>query len=214
MSPFNDDWPNSLFLSQDPVAIESVGYDFLFNEFDENHPTEGEFVGGDKGPFPHFAGTDDFLHQSADITARPSGLDYDPENDGTVLGSMGTHEHWNNATDKKYSRNLNSETGIGIELFYVDGISPVKYTNDDSKLRIFPNPASDYITFALTDFGVDNFLVRIYTLNGQLVFSESFNNGSDIIRQKIQIYDLDENVYLLTIDAAGKKFSKTFVKSK
>lgn len=213
MSPFDNKWPNSLFLSQDPVAIESVGYDFLFNEFDEDHPTEGEFVGDDKGPFPQFAGTDDFLHQAADITARPVDIDYDPENDGSILGSLGTHEHWNNATDKKYSRNLNPETGTGIELYYVDGVSSVKYTNDDSKLRIFPNPASDYITVALTDFGVDNFSARIYTLNGQLVFSESFNNGSDIIRQKIQINNLDENVYLLTIDAAGKKFSKTFVKS-
>ena len=29
MAPFNNDWSNSIFMSLDPVAIESVGYDFL-----------------------------------------------------------------------------------------------------------------------------------------------------------------------------------------
>ena len=44
----------------------------------------------------------------------PFGTVYDPERDGTRLTSLGTSEHWNNATDKKYSRNL--KTGKGIEL--------------------------------------------------------------------------------------------------
>jgi hypothetical protein len=39
---------------------------------------------------------------------------YDPENDGTPIGSLGVHEHWNNATAMEYSRNLG--TGNGIEL--------------------------------------------------------------------------------------------------
>jgi hypothetical protein len=33
------------------------------------------------------------------------------------LSSLGVHEHWNNAQDKKYSRNL--KTGAGIELVAV-----------------------------------------------------------------------------------------------
>ena len=48
----------------------------------------------------------------------PSGFKYDPENDGTPIAeSLGVHEHWNNATDRKYSRNLG--TGKGIELIYL-----------------------------------------------------------------------------------------------
>lgn len=31
-TPFNNDYTSSLFLSQDPVAIDSVGADFLMNE--------------------------------------------------------------------------------------------------------------------------------------------------------------------------------------
>jgi len=33
MAPFNTNWPCSLFVSQDPVAIDSVCYDFLLNEW-------------------------------------------------------------------------------------------------------------------------------------------------------------------------------------
>ncbi len=35
-APFNDDYPNSLFISQDPVALESVCYDVLFEEYVED----------------------------------------------------------------------------------------------------------------------------------------------------------------------------------
>jgi hypothetical protein len=33
-----------------------------------------------------------------------------------ALASLGVHEHWNNATDKQYTRNLGM--GDGIELIY------------------------------------------------------------------------------------------------
>ena len=39
MYPFNDDWTNSLFFSQDPVALDSVMYDFLLTE--GTNPIEG-----------------------------------------------------------------------------------------------------------------------------------------------------------------------------
>jgi len=101
---FNNGWTSSLFMSLDPVAIDSVCLDFLRNE-----PTEEPYVTG---------AVDNYLHEAAfrdPSTGRaPSGTLYDPEHDGTPLPSLGVHEHWNNATDKKYSRNLGS--GNGIEL--------------------------------------------------------------------------------------------------
>jgi len=42
---------------------------------------------------------------------------YDPERDGIRCRSPGVFEHWNNAADKKYSRNLGRASGI--ELFQV-----------------------------------------------------------------------------------------------
>jgi hypothetical protein len=47
----------------------------------------------------------------------PSKTVYDPERDGIRCRSLGVHEHWNNGTDKKYSRNLGK--AHGIELFLI-----------------------------------------------------------------------------------------------
>ena len=101
LAPFGGDWPSSLFVSQDPVAIDSVGYDFLLAEW----PQEVSIAEG---------GAQDYLHEAALAENPPSGTFYDPEGDGTVMTSLGVHEHWNNAVDKQYSRNLGS--GAGIEL--------------------------------------------------------------------------------------------------
>jgi hypothetical protein len=104
MAPFNGDWPSSLFASQDEVAIDSVSFDFLWTEFDGT---------GDWGK-PHISGADDYMHEAAEANDPCSGTLYDPNGTGAGLSSLGVHEHWNNATDKQYSRNL--ETGNGIEL--------------------------------------------------------------------------------------------------
>jgi hypothetical protein len=94
MAPFNGHWPSSFFASQDPVALESVGLDFLRSEM------------------PLIKNADRHLHEAALADHAPSGTVYKP--DGVPLQSLGVHEHWNNAKDKQYSRNLG--TGNGIEL--------------------------------------------------------------------------------------------------
>jgi len=100
-APFNDDWTSSLFASQDPVAIDSVGLDFL--QVDLPEPAR-------------MPGTDDYLHEAALANDPPSGTYYDPDHaTNTVrLASLGVHEHWNNATDKQYSRNLGKNEGIEL----------------------------------------------------------------------------------------------------
>ncbi len=109
MAPFNGDWPSSIFLSQDGVAIDSVGFDFLYAEW----PKNGE---GDETAGADTAGADDYLHEVALANDPCSGTFYDPNGDGVRLASLGVHEHWNNSTDKQYSRNLDPVNGTGIEL--------------------------------------------------------------------------------------------------
>jgi hypothetical protein len=147
MAPFNNDWPSSIFLSQDPVAIQSVGFDFLYEEFDEDHPTEGDYDPSDnRGPFPHYAGVDDFLHQAADAENRPAGITYDPEDDGSPLAnSMGTHEHWNNAQDKQYTQNLGGDTGIDLLANFIstgieDDREVMDVVEDFTLYQNYPNP--------------------------------------------------------------------------
>lgn len=108
MAPFNGRWPSSLFASQDPVAIDSVCYDFLLTEWPAVVNNGGGVTNMLQG------GAEDFLHEAALANNPPSGTFYDPGKTGIRLASLGVHEHWNNAVDKKYSRNLG--TGSGIEL--------------------------------------------------------------------------------------------------
>ena len=104
--PFDGDWTSSLLASQDPVAIDSVGFDMVRAEWDD---PAGRL------------GVDDYLHEAAQADNPPSATFYDPDHQGNVkrLPSLGVHEHWNNAKEKKYSRNLG--TGNGIELVAVKG---------------------------------------------------------------------------------------------
>lgn len=106
--PFNGDWPSSLFASQDPVAIDSVCYDFLKMEW------PNIVSGGTQWPGSLEGGAEDYLHEAALADNPPSGTFYDPDKNGVRMSSLGVHEHWNNSTDKLYSRNLG--TGSGIEL--------------------------------------------------------------------------------------------------
>jgi len=58
--------------------------------------------------------SDSYLLEAAKANNPPSGTLYDPEHDGTILTSLGVLEHWNNATDKQYSRNLGKKNGIEL----------------------------------------------------------------------------------------------------
>ncbi len=107
MDPFDGDWMSSLFLSQDPVAVESVGFDFLFEEY----LAHGNLRGGD---YPLYAATQDYIHQAASPSEWPAGIVYDPENDGMPIGSLGVHEHWNGVEKKQYTGNLGEPGGIHL----------------------------------------------------------------------------------------------------
>jgi hypothetical protein len=107
--PFNNDYPSSLLMSQDMVAIDSVGHDFLTAQFANS-------MGGNTTRV--WSGVDDYLHEAAQADNPPSGTFYDPENDGLRCASLGVHEHWNNPIEKQYTRNL--RTGSGIELIAAD----------------------------------------------------------------------------------------------
>ena len=112
MSPFNSDWCNSIFMSLDQVAIESVGYDFLRTEF--NGINQHDPINNDWENIANMYGVEDYIHQAADPKNWPEGVIYDPDNSGKPIPVLGVHEHWNNPNDKQYSRNLG--TGSGIEL--------------------------------------------------------------------------------------------------
>lgn len=88
-APFNNDWPSSIFVSLDQVALESVCYDFLRTEFTTaNHPGTASFGSNRRYDYPNMAGVDDYLHQAADPKNWPDGITYDPDGKGTPIKSL------------------------------------------------------------------------------------------------------------------------------
>ena len=110
---FNGQWSASYFMSQDPVAIESVCLDFLFTEFQQDLGMSGA-PWSKKGSSRN---CDNYLIEAANGTNAKYG-DYKPN--GKKIGSLGVQEHWNNAKDKQYSRNLGR--GKGIELVRIGDV--------------------------------------------------------------------------------------------
>ncbi len=224
MSPFNNDWTSSLFVSQDPVAMESVAFDFLFKEFDESHPTEGSPADGETGPFPHFEGTDDYIIQAADPDKWPSDIVYDPEDDGTPLKSLGVHEHWNNADDKLYSRNLGKNNGIELVSEYTptsidEHHNPINYT-----FRLnqnYPNPFSTETSIGYNLLVPSNVNLSIYDLNGKKIITlvdkeqpaGEYKQSWDATMDNGSI--VPPGVYLLSLEASNKnqviKQTKTLI---
>jgi len=101
MYPFENDWTNSLFFSQDQVAIDSVMYDFLLTE--GTNPCEG---------------SQNYLHQSAE----PNLYTYDPENDGEYLSdSLGVHEHWDTNENIFSCKRYSGPTNDGIDYIFAGG---------------------------------------------------------------------------------------------
>jgi len=99
MEPFNNNWGCSLFASQDPVAIDAVGLDFLRSEWPDA---------------PDMAFSDQYLIEAALADNPPSKAKYDPQRNNASISSLGVMEHWNNAIEKKYSRNLGKNEGIEL----------------------------------------------------------------------------------------------------
>jgi hypothetical protein len=132
MYPFNGDWTNSLFFSQDPVAIDSVMYDFLYTE--GTNPIEG---------------SQNYLHQSAE----PLLNEYDPEGDGEYLDhSLGVHEHWDTSVNI-----FSFERYIGIDFMAVPitDNSPPDSPTITGEVNGKPNTEYEY-KFVSTDPEGDN----------------------------------------------------------
>jgi len=155
---FGDDWCSSIFASQDPIAIDSVGLDFLRYE-DELNPAMVDVTGN----------PDNYMHEAALADNPPSGTFYDPEGDGTRLASLGVHEHWNNPVDRQYSRNLG--TGDGIEL-----VVPSFATVDGPVQNLTNGKRYDYIRHAVNEAAPGDHIIV-----GPGIYPENINfNGKNL----------------------------------
>jgi hypothetical protein len=214
-APFNNDWTSSVLASLDPVAIESVGYDFVRTEFtNERYPSSYENV----VDVIQMEGVCDYLRQAADSANWPEGIQYDPENDGTILTSLGAHEHWNNPIDKEYSRDL--KTGDGIELIKLGNVTSVQHSPSSMDFKLnqnYPNPFNPSTTISFYLNKTAEVKLAVYDALGRLV--------KVLLDNKLQEgnYDIEWNstnysgasvssgvyIYKIIVKAENKLFSQS-----
>jgi hypothetical protein len=203
MSPFNGDYPSSIFLSQDPVAIESVGFDLLLAELNDKPEEER---------LPYMAGADDYLYQAADTSYWPEGFTYDPEKDGTPLTGMGVYEHWNNAVLKEYTRNLG--TGEGIELIKTFLRGPTTFVDEARKMdpahfRVWPNPLTeDELHLFLSNSWRGRLQCRIYTLTGEVAYATLFEKNGEELILSLPAAGLAPGLYIVKLMHRGEQLSR------
>jgi hypothetical protein len=195
MQPFNSDWSSSIFVSQDQVALESVCFDFLKAEYTADRiPFYGDY--------PQMFGCDDCINQAADSSYWPQGFVYDPENDGSPIGSLGVCEHWNDPINMLYTRNLN--TGDGIELLKIRSNPTFIDDNNSTEpsgfvlMQNFPNPfnPSTKIRYSIPSLsGVEsNFYINV-----QLIVYDFLGNEITTLVDKAQ----PEGSYEIEFNASG-----------
>jgi hypothetical protein len=202
MEPFNGHWSSSIFMSLDQVALESVCYDFLRTEFNGVNQPEA---------YPNWLGVDDYLHQAANPVNWPDGFEYNPDGTG-ILKSLGVHEHWNNAQEKQYSRNLG--TGSGIELNQVSGkmvSAPKPVKGHSVSMSTYPNPFTNELTVSFNLKEAGEIILEIYGSDGKLMnqpISEFLPTGKQEIRLMANDYNLQPGFYIVSL--WGKTTSGSF----
>jgi hypothetical protein len=198
MAPFNGNWASSIFVSQDPVALESVCSDFLATEYNLNNPACS---------YPWLSGANDYLLQSADPSYWPEGIIYDPENDGIPMTSMGVYERWNNSIDKQYAKELNLARGIDfVKLLYPEGFPQEPVNVDFTALpdfSVYPNPFQSGFHIHFNNLTSINTIIRLHNSAGRLVYTTTtdFYNGGSIF---IDAHHLENGIFYLTV-AENKK---------
>jgi len=145
MTPFTNEWPSSLLMSFDPVAIDSVGLDFLNTEMGN------QFM-------PH---SDNYLHEAALAGNPPSGTIYAPNGDDIQLTSLGAHEHWDSSSTKRYSRNLDPVNGTGIELIALKAPAQTIDVTLNQPAAEAVYSAHDTITFAASASDTAGSIARV-----------------------------------------------------
>jgi hypothetical protein len=207
--PFNNDYSSSILVSLDPVAIASVALDILQEEFQ----VEDKSVYPPRYTYVRFSAVDDYLHQAASREWWPEGLIYDPEGDGTTIESLGVHEHWNNPTDRKYTRNLG--TGNGIELIYKNTQQVASSTDENmygnNEFKAYLSQGNSMLNIVFDKEWKGKISVKIYALSGRLVQQRTLEYLDQGAPARITLEDHTPGYHIVHVHAGETTMSSGII---
>lgn len=175
-APFDGDYTSSIFVSQDPVAIDSVGADFLMNE-----PTVAAYNSAADDP-----DVENYLHEAGQVANPPSGTVYQ-NGQGERVSNLGVHEHWNNAEEKQYSRNLGRSEGI--ELVMAETEDDVQISVENDVVTVSGAPENSTL---ITAFYQGNLLSDVQLYKGSGTITADLTEGmAGADRIKLFLWDME-----------------------
>lgn len=80
---------------------------------------------------------------------------------------------------------------------------------NDKIIKVFPNPASDFIAVQIGDLVSNDIKIDLYDITGKLVKSEKINAGQTIAYFDVQ--DIYNGTYLIKITKGNDTISKTII---
>lgn len=105
---------------------------------------------------------------------------------------------------------------IGLDdpnVFSIGTSSQSVFTEENSYVKAFPNPATDVLYLVCNDIPQGEYLVDIYNQNGEIVQSINLNSNQDNWNKKdIDISNLKSGLYFLKALSNKAEFSAKFVK--
>lgn len=177
--PFNNDYTSSIFVSQDPVAIDSVGADFLVNEpmvIKHNSAVQNNTL-------------ENYLHEAGLIAKTPSGVIYTDGHGGSLI-NLGVHEHWNNAIDKQYSRNLGKNEGIELIMAPEITVLNPEMTQNGNTVTVTNAPENSTLITAFYK-GKTLSVIRVRKGSGTITANIS-DNSEGFSSAKIFLWDMED----------------------
>ena len=106
------------------------------------------------------------------------------------------------------SDDAENHEGAYIDDFQVTGVLGL-WSNDFEMFTIYPNPTSSKITIALSTS--DDVSVSLFDVRGRIVYDNKFKSSGSIFNQEITFDTLQKGIYILNIEADGKKATKKII---
>ncbi|TLX70854.1 T9SS type A sorting domain-containing protein [Labilibacter sediminis] len=114
---------------------------------------------------------------------------------------------------KLYSDPYETGWGWAIDNLYIQGEPSSIFNTKDIEFDMIlsPNPASGYFNLTVDDPFVGDIEVSIYDLSGRMILKQSYFKGMGHFVQNIQIPDLKNGNYIVTVKMNGDMSSKVLV---
>jgi hypothetical protein len=116
----------------------------------------------------------------------------------------------------QYNQNLPSSTEAFVTRFSITGMYMLSVQNINSienfDALVYPNPASYNITLKLTLTERENVSIDVYSITGQLLYTEKMGKQQGEITKEIDFSKFGNALYLLQIKTDTKMITKKIIK--